>query len=165
MNFLEALKYSYENRANTEEFTNPFFLYCRLSDLCGSVYEDKRKVAMFYQVNKKLNIVQALLQRDESVENKYQEVADIIAESNFQKLIEMVKSVIYCECKEEGNVKRQMQEKVDVRKAANKAEECETTPCSNSETDGGNCAVAWLSVVLGLILAIGVVALCAFVFR
>ncbi len=37
--------------------------------------------------------------------------------------------------------------------------------CGDSETDGGNCAVAWLSVVLGLILAIGVVALCAFVFR
>lgn len=142
MNFLDALKYSYENRTNTEEFANPFFLYCKLSDLCGSGYEDKRKVALFYQVNKKLNIVRAVLQGDESVERKYQEVADIISENNFQKLMEAVKNVVCRERKEEEKAELQTQEAV-----------------------GGNCAVAWLSVIFGLIIALGAVALFTFIFR
>ena len=51
MNFIDALGYLYHNRTSDEEFTDPFFLYCRMSDLCSSSYEDKRKVLLFYKVN------------------------------------------------------------------------------------------------------------------
>lgn len=163
MNFLDALKYSYENRTNDEEFADPFFLYCRLSDLCGSGYEDKRRGSLFYQINKKLNLVRAVLRGDESMERKYQEVADIISESNFEKLIETLKSVIDRENKDGDNAEWQTQENTDLQKTASKAEDGKT-PCVNSRT-GGNCVGAWLSATLGLVFALGAVVLFGCIFR
>lgn len=82
------------------------------------------------------------MQGDDSVERKYQEVADIISENNFQKFMDAVKSVVRRERKEEAKAKLQTQEAI-----------------------GGNCEVAWLSVIFGLVLALGTVALFAFIFR
>ena len=54
MNFREGLNYVYKNRSSDLELTDPFLLYCRLSDLCGSSFEDKHKVLLFYQIDKKI---------------------------------------------------------------------------------------------------------------
>lgn len=94
MDFIDALSYLYQNRKNDEEFANPFLLYCRLSDLCSSSYEDKHKVVVFYQIDKKLNIVQSILSRDFDVGGKYNEVADLLSESSFQALINVVKRAV-----------------------------------------------------------------------
>ena len=94
MDFIDALSYLYQNRKNDEEFANPFLLYCRLSDLCSSSYEDKHKVVVFYQIDKKLNIVQSILSRDFDVGGKYNEVADLLSESSFQALIDVVKRAV-----------------------------------------------------------------------
>ena len=60
MKFLDSLGYLYQNRVSDEEFSNPFLLYCRMSDLCSSSYEDKRKVLLFYQIDKKVNVMKAI---------------------------------------------------------------------------------------------------------
>ena len=86
MNFIDALGYLYHNRTSDEEFTDPFFLYCRMSDLCSSSYEDKRKVLLFYQVNKKLDMVRSILSKDETVCSRHKEVADLLSDNSFNKL-------------------------------------------------------------------------------
>ena len=67
MNFLDSIGYLYQNRISDEEFVDPFFLYCRMSDLCKSSYEDKRKVLLFYQIDKKINLAKAILDKDNSI--------------------------------------------------------------------------------------------------
>ena len=70
MNFLESLDYLYKNRVSDKDFCNSFSVYCALSDLCVSTYEDRRKAEIFYKVNKKVNMVQAVYDKDESVASK-----------------------------------------------------------------------------------------------
>lgn len=48
MRFREGLLYAYQNRKTDGEMTDSFYLYCRLSDLCASSYEDKNNVGIFY---------------------------------------------------------------------------------------------------------------------
>ena len=91
MNFIDALGYLYHNRTSDEEFTDPFFLYCKMSDLCSSSYEDKRKALLFYQVNKKIDVVRSILNKDETVNSRYNEVADLLSNNSFHKLLESVK--------------------------------------------------------------------------
>ena len=78
MNFLDSLGYLYHNRISDAEFIDPFLLYCRLSDLCKSSYEDKRKVLLFYQVDKKINLAKAILNKDCSIESRYSEVQELL---------------------------------------------------------------------------------------
>ena len=46
MTFREGLLCIYKNRQTDGEITDPFYLYCRLSDLASSSYEDKKKVKL-----------------------------------------------------------------------------------------------------------------------
>ena len=105
MNFIDALGYLYHNRTSDEEFTDPFFLYCRMSDLCKSSYEDKRKVSLFYQIDKKINLIKAILNKDNSIQSRYSEVEDLLSEASFQRLIESIKVVIFPEYKRQEKPK------------------------------------------------------------
>ena len=91
MNFKDALNYIYVNRLNDTELTNPFMLYCKLCDLCGASFEDKHKVTLFYQVDKRLNLTRAVLSKDTSVIKRYNEVADLLGQMPFQKLVDTVR--------------------------------------------------------------------------
>ena len=61
MKFREGLLYTYQNRRTDGEITDPFYLYCRLSDLCSSEYADKEKVELFYAIDRRLCIFETLI--------------------------------------------------------------------------------------------------------
>ena len=159
MNFIDALGYLYHNRTNDEEFADSFFLYCRLSDLCRSSYEDKRKVLLFYQVNKKLDIVRNILNKDETVASRYYEVADLLSENSYHKLLESVKSVVFPDYKREEKPKPQPQKKAVVQAVITKTEETQEeetrTPLTSSYVCGGDTdVIIGLSIMGGVLLAI-----------
>lgn len=159
MNFIDALGYLYHNRTNDEEFADSFFLYCRLSDLCRSSYEDKRKVLLFYQVNKKLDIVRNILNKDETVASRYYEVADLLSENSYHKLLESVKSVVFPDYKREEKPKPQPQKKAVVQAVITKTEETQEeetrTPLTSSYVGGGDTdVIIGLSIMGGALLAI-----------
>ena len=159
MNFIDALGYLYHNRTNDEEFADSFFLYCRLSDLCRSSYEDKRKVLLFYQVNKKLDMVRNILNKDETVASRYYEVADLLSENSYHKLLESVKSVVFPDYKREEKPKPQPQKKAVVQAVITKTEETQEeetrTPLTSSYVGGGDTdVIIGLSIMGGVLLAI-----------
>ena len=159
MNFIDALEYLYHNRTSDEEFSDPFFLYCRLSDLCSSNYEDKRKVLLFYQVNKKLDMVRSILNKDETVYIRHNEVADLLSDNSFNKLLESVKCVVFSDYKREEKPKPQQQKKAVVQAVITKAEEPEVeetrTPLTSSYVGGGDTdVIIGLSIMGGALLAI-----------
>ena len=159
MNFIDALGYLYRNRTSDEEFSDPFFLYCRLSDLCSSSYEDKRKVLLFYQVNKKLDMVRSILNKDETVYIRHNEVADLLSDNSFNKLLESVKCVVFSDYKREEKPKPQQQKKAVVQAVITKAEEPEVeetrTPLTSSYVGGGDTdVIIGLSIMGGALLAI-----------
>ena len=159
MNFIDALGYLYHNRTSDEEFSDPFFLYCRLSDLCSSNYEDKRKVLLFYQVNKKLDMVRSILNKDETVCTRHNEVADLLSDNSFYKLLESVKCVVFPDYKREEKPKPQQQKKAVVQAVATKAEEPQEeetrTLLTSSHVGGGDTdVIIGLSIMGGVLLAI-----------
>ena len=159
MNFIDALGYLYRNRTSDEEFTDPFFLYCRMSDLCSSSYEDKRKVLLFYQVNKKLYMVRSILNKDEMVYTRHNEVADLLSDNSFYKLLESVKCVVFPNYKREEKPKPQQQKKAVVQAVISKAEEPKEeetrTPLTSSYVGGGDTdVIIGLSIMGGALLAI-----------
>ena len=159
MNFIDALGYLYHNRTSDEEFTDPFFLYCRMSDLCSSSYEDKRKVLLFYQVNKKLDMVRSILNKDETVSSRHKEVADLLSDNSFYKLLESVKCVIFPDYKREEKPKPQQQKKAVVQAVITKTEEAQEeetrTPLTSSYVGGGDTdVIIGLSIMGGALLAI-----------
>jgi hypothetical protein len=159
MNFIDALGYLYHNRTSDEEFTDPFFLYCRMSDLCSSSYEDKRKVLLFYQVNKKLDMVRSILNKDETVSSRHKEVADLLSDNSFYKLLESVKCVIFPDYKREEKPKPQPQKKAVVQAVITKTEETQEeearTPLTSSYVGGGDTdVIIGLSIMGGVLLAI-----------
>ena len=170
MNFIDALGYLYHNRTSDEEFTDPFFLYCRMSDLCSSSYEDKRKVLLFYQVNKKLDMVRSILNKDETVGSRHKEVADLLSENSFNKLLESVKCVVLPDYKREEKAKPQPQKKAAVQAVITKTEEPQEeetrTPLTSSYVGGGDTdVIIGLSIIGGVILAIGLFILFACIFN
>ncbi len=92
MNFREGLLYTYQNRRTDGEVTDPFYLYCRLSDLCSSEYADKEKVELFYAIDRRLCIFETLIKEGKKGEktllNSYVVVSELLSEGSFQKLIE-----------------------------------------------------------------------------
>ena len=170
MNFIDALGYLYSNRTSDEEFSDPFFLYCRLSDLCSSNYEDKRKVLLFYQVNKKLDMVRSILNKDETVYTRHNEVADLLNENSFQKLLESVKCVVFPDYKREEKPKPQSQKKAVVQAVITKTEEPQEeetrTPLTSSYVGGGDTdVIIGLSIMGGALLAIVLFIVSACVFN
>ena len=170
MNFIDALGYLYHNRTSDEEFADPFFLYCRMSDLCSSSYEDKRKVLLFYQVNKKLDMVRSILNKDETVGLRHKEVADLLSDNSFSKLLESVKCVVFPDYKREEKPKPQQQNKAAKKAVVTKTEEPQEeetrTPLTSSYVGGGDTdVIIGLSIIGGVILAIGLFILFACVFN
>ena len=170
MNFIDALGYLYHNRTSDEEFADSFLLYCRMSDLCSSSYEDKRKVLLFYQVNKKLDVVRSILNKDETVGLRHKEVADLLSENSFSKLLESVKCVVVPDYKREEKSKPKAQKKAAQKAVITKTEEPQEeetrTPLTSSYVGGGDTdVIIGLSIIGGVILAIGLFILFACVFN
>ena len=92
MKFREGLLHIYKNRRTDGEITDPFYLYCRLSDLCSSTYEDKNKVELFYAIDKRLCVFETLIRQGKNGEkellNEYMVVSELLSQESFKKLIE-----------------------------------------------------------------------------
>ena len=92
MKFREGLLHIYQNRQTDGEVTDPFYLYCRLSDLASSSYEDKKKVELFYAVDRRLCVFETLIKHgkkgEEELLNSYMVVSELLSEDSFKKLIE-----------------------------------------------------------------------------
>ena len=92
MNFREGLLCIYKNRQTDGEIMDPFYLYCRLSDLSSSSYEDEKKVELFYAVDKRLCIFETLIKYgkkgEEELLNSYMVVSELLNEDSFKKLIQ-----------------------------------------------------------------------------
>lgn len=92
MKFREGLLHIYKNRRTDGEITDPFYLYCRLSDLCSTAYEDKDKVELFYAIDKRLCVFETLIKQGKNGEKEllhsYTVVEELLSEESFKKLIE-----------------------------------------------------------------------------
>ena len=92
MRFREGLLHIYKNRLTDGEITDPFYLYCRLSDLCYYTYEDKKKVELFYAIDKRLCVFETLIKQGvdgaKMLLNSYIIVSELLSEESFKKLIE-----------------------------------------------------------------------------
>ena len=92
MNFREGLLHIYKNRRTDGEITDPFYLYCKLSDLCSGSYADKEKVELFYAIDKRLCIFETLIKNGgngkKELLNAYMVVSDLLNEGSFAKLID-----------------------------------------------------------------------------
>ena len=100
MTFKEGLNYIFINRKTDGEVTDPFFLYCRLSDLCSSSFADKEKVSLFYAVDKRLCLFERLLvdgNGETALKSLYAVVEELLSERKFQGLVEYVAEVVNAE--------------------------------------------------------------------
>jgi hypothetical protein len=92
MTFREGLLCIYKNRQTDGEITDPFYLYCRLSDLASSSYEDKKKVELFYAVDRRLCVFETLIKYgkkgEEELLNSYMVVSELLSEDSFKRLIQ-----------------------------------------------------------------------------
>ena len=92
MTFREGLLHIYKNRQTDGEITDPFYLYCRLSDLSSSSYGDKKKVELFYAVDRRLCVFETLIKYgkkgEEELLNSYMVVSELLSEDSFKKLIQ-----------------------------------------------------------------------------
>lgn len=91
MEFRAGLLHIYRNRRTDGEITDPFYLYCRLYDLCASSFADKKKVELFYAVDKRLCIFETLIKKKDGKKellDSYALVSDLLEEKTFKKLVE-----------------------------------------------------------------------------
>ena len=98
MEFLAALKTVYETRNSDDELNAPFLIYSRAADLIGNSYENKKKLALFFAVSKRLNLLMLLssfqLDGVNAIREQFSAVADLLSESAFNRLIDALIDVI-----------------------------------------------------------------------
>lgn len=173
MKFIDALECLYKSKTSDKEFIDPFWLYCRLSDLCGASYEDKRKVLLFYNVNKKVNLVKAVIEKDKNILSRHNEVADLLSQNSFERLINLVRGVIFPQLKEVEKPKPQPMPKpqkkagvkVVVTRAEQESEQETRTPLNTSyKTNSNTDFIIGLSVAGGILLTITLLIIFACVF-
>lgn len=101
MKFREALNYVCRTRAFDEQITNPFMLYCAMSDLCSSSFEDKQKLNTFYGLDKKLHIVSNVVNDKNYSCSTASSVSNLVSIKSLTALIKAVKHAVYPELEEE----------------------------------------------------------------
>ena len=108
MIFKEGLRTVFFERKTDGEVTDPFFLYCRLSDLCSSGFVERKKVALFYAVDKRLCVFERLLKGDgeQKLLDLYAVVEDLITEGRFRGLVSCAAALVNEERKEKERKKR-----------------------------------------------------------
>ena len=97
MKFREALNYVCRTRAFDDQITNPFMLYCAMSDLCSSSFEDKQKLNTFYQLDKKLHIVSNVVNDKNYSCSTASSVSNLVSIKSLSVLIKAVKLAVYPE--------------------------------------------------------------------
>lgn len=94
MDFKTALKTVYETRNSDDELRNPFFIYSRMADIIGNSHEDKKKLSLFFTVEKRLNMLAdpCELPFDDTgaMKRLYSDVRSLLPEKSFGGLVEAV---------------------------------------------------------------------------
>lgn len=93
MDFKSALKTAAESHRSDKTKT-PFLMYSQMSDLIGDSYDDKKKLSLFFNVTKRLfgsdKRIELSLKNIESLRARYSEVGDLLTESMFIGLIDLM---------------------------------------------------------------------------
>lgn len=93
MDFKSALKTTAESHRSDKTKT-PFLMYSQMSDLIGDSYDDKKKLSLFFNVTKRLfgsdKRIELSLKNIESLRARYTEVGDLLTESMFVGLIDLM---------------------------------------------------------------------------
>lgn len=93
MDFKSALKTAAESHRSDKTKT-PFLMYSQMSDLIGDSYDDKKKLSLFFNVTKRLfgsdKRIELSLKNIESLRARYAEVSDLLTESMFIGLIDLM---------------------------------------------------------------------------
>lgn len=168
MNFIQAFEYLYCNRASDEEITSPFLLYSKLSDLCGSSYEDKQIITLFYQVDKRINLVQSVLRNEDLTNTKYSQVANLLSEDNFCWLLQTIERVLLPERAQEKKHETEFFEKNSVHAVVTRPEtEPKDENSTSLEVVNANATGAYflipLGIIIGIVLLTGLLIIFAFV--
>ena len=97
MTFRQALTTVLQSDSR-EQVVDAFYLYCRLSDECASSYEDVKKNKLFFELNRRLKIVEYLF--DEGalavcvLKIAHPAVKDLIGKQSYYKLIDCVAEAV-----------------------------------------------------------------------
>ncbi len=98
MDFKEALKKVYETRNSDDELGEPFLVCSRVADLIGNSYEEKKKLSVFFAVEKRLRLLSLLCELPpESVDatrQQYDTVCDLLSKNAFNRLIDLLIDII-----------------------------------------------------------------------
>ena len=189
MTFREGLLQVYKNRRTDGEVTDPFYLYCRLSDACSSTYEGKRKVELFYAIDRRLCIFETLIKEGEKGEetllNSYLVVSELLSQESFEKLIQCAVWVMSPAAKlptVQGNAVAQPPKNVatpmppppkevvpvKVERSAESVQDVTRTPLTSSSygaSDDVDAFIGMAAILVLLTLAVGVFGLLAWIFR
>lgn len=102
MNFKDALNVVYLTRKNDEELKNAFLSFSRMADLIGNSYEDKRKLDLFFCVEKRLNLFYNLQNATNGevgvMRRRYPQVNELLSKNAFNSLIDAVVTIVRGEC-------------------------------------------------------------------
>ena len=89
IDFKTALSVVYRTRNSDKELSDPFLIYSRISDLIGNDYENEKKLKLFFDVEKRINLFAGIAAGAgvKILEKKYKSVSDLLSESAFNRLI------------------------------------------------------------------------------
>lgn len=98
MNFKDALNVVYRTRTTDDELKNAFFTFSRMADLIENSYEEKRKLDLFFSVEKRLSLFYNL-QNATNVEvgvvrRRYPQVKEFLSKNAFNSLIDTVVATV-----------------------------------------------------------------------
>ena len=75
-----------------------FLTYCKLCDLCQNAYAEVRKIELFYKIDARLSVISCIQQKrkkaEEELLSSYEQVADLLEEEAYKKLIHAVSETV-----------------------------------------------------------------------
>lgn len=159
MNFREALAQVLQSE-NAEFASNPFWLYCRLSDLCKS-YIDRQKITLLFEIDKRLHIVGTIMTdgriAELTLKAAYPAVKTVINAESYKNLITCVAEAAFPTVDmhtESAKVKV-----ATIQKAEKEEKQESRTPLYSKP----NYALRWaIGIAAGLLVIAGIVCLCIF---
>ncbi len=99
MDFKSALRKVYKSSRNKEQLNNPFIVYSRVSDLIGNSYNDKKKVELFFEITKEVNLFSLAAKYGEDGKNEiicmYNEVKELVSKESFSELVDLVYDIVF----------------------------------------------------------------------
>lgn len=146
MDFRAALKIVYEEQKIADTPASPFLIYSKMADLVGDSYSDKKKLTTFFAVEKRVDIFGLCFEpeNENEVRESYFKVSDLLSESAFNRLIDLLIDISMPEIEEqEDEQESEKEEQTDERGSKEEQEvECEygeADPDDDFEADDEAC--------------------------